>query len=284
MKPALFLLSLLLFTILFSCQHSTQQADNPFVIGDTLSVTGLSGDSAKLVKTASLNIKVQDVTQSIRAVSSLTKSFSGMIHDQSLEMAEREKKELKRSEDSLLIIATIVPHASIAVRMPSEHLEAFMFGVADLGYFTGSSNLHIDDKSLVYLENALKQKNRTEVLTMQGIQKSSSSKNLQVIQLQDEAIEQQIANRAIDADVRYSTINLQLFQNPVVRRDVIANYNLADYRLPFATLLRNALYDGWQYFLAFVLVLANLWMFLLGSIVILVFYRYFKQKGKLIGF
>ncbi|HEY1112647.1 MAG TPA: hypothetical protein VGE66_03770, partial [Chitinophagaceae bacterium] len=80
-----------------------------------------------------------------------------------------------------------------------------------------------------------------------------------------------------------SSVDLSLFQNPVVRKEVIANYVISDYQLPFGQRVSNALRDGWQAFLAFVLVLAHLWMFIVLAIAGLLLYRYWLQKRRLAG-
>ncbi|MCU7549078.1 DUF4349 domain-containing protein [Chitinophagaceae bacterium LB-8] len=281
MKPTLSLFTLFFLVLIFGCQNSSKENDVLTSLSDTTSITGLTGDSVKLVKTASINFKVKDVEQGTRAISRLVQKLGGMIFNQSFESVEGERKELKISTDSLLVISTVAPQADITARIPSENLEAFMYSVADLGYFTGSSQLNIDDRSLSYLENALKEKARTAVLSQTAIQKNKPSENIKTIALKDEAIEQQIQNRAIDADVKYSPVNLHLFQNSLVRKEVIANYIIADYQLSFGKRFSNAISDGWQYFQAFVLIMANLWMFILTAIVIYISFRYWKHKGKL---
>lgn len=269
-----------LTVLLFSCQNKASEPEAKSAISDSTSITSLTGDDVKLVKTASIEFKVKDVTQSARAVSSLTQQLGGMIFDQTILATEGDRNELKLSSDSLLVITTYTPQADITARIPSEYLETYLYNVSDLGFFTRNSNLHIDDRSLAYLENALKQKNRATALSHTVGTKSVSSATT-TIAVRDKAIEQQIANRAIDADVKYSTVTLSLFQNPLVKKEVIANYVIADYQLPFGQRLGNAIADGWQYFLAFVVAIANLWMFLLAGIVLLLSYKYW-QKRKLV--
>jgi hypothetical protein len=251
-------------------------------LSDTTSVTGLTGDSVKLVKTAATNIKVKDVEQSTRAVSALAQKFGGMLTLQNLEAVEQSRKELKLSSDSLLVITAVAPHADITARVPSQNLEAFLFGVADLGYLTTSTHLQVDDKSLTYLENALKQKNRTEVLNSPSTKPKSPSSALQTIAVKDEAIEQDIANRTINAEVNYSTVNLNLYQNVVVRKETIANPYLDNYDLPFWSRLGNALENGWAYFLSFVVGIAHLWLFIGVGVLVVTAYRYWQQRRKLI--
>jgi hypothetical protein len=287
MKPLLSLaaISLLIFCFiifLFSCQNNADENKSITALTDSTSITGLTGDSVKLVKTAAIHFKVKDVEQGTRAVSALARRWGGMIYHQNMEAVEGERKELKISTDSLMVITAYTPQAEITARIPSEHLEEFLYGITDLGYYTGSRKMDIEDKSLAYLENSLKQKNRVEELSRPVPPKRKASTTLQTIALKDEAIEQGIANRTIDADVNYSTVNLSLFQNPLVRKEVIANYYISDYNLPFSKRWSDAIHDGWEYFLNFLLALTHLWAFILTVILFWISYRYIQHKRKLI--
>lgn len=284
MKPSRLALLLGVLAFLFSCQNNRNQKDvEEFsrALSDSTSVTGLTGDSVKLVKTAATNVKVKDVAQSLRAVSALTQKLGGMLTLQNMEAVEQGRKELKLSQDSLLVLTAVTLRADITARVPAEALEAFLFGVADLGYLTQSSHLQVDDKSLLYLENALRQKSRVEVLSLPSAKPKSSASTLRTIAVRDEAIAQHMANRAIDAEVNYSTVNLNLYQNAIIRREVIANPYLDSYNLSVWKRLSDAFENGWAFFLNFLVALAHLWMFLLVGVLALVWYRYWQGKRKL---
>lgn len=280
MKPLSALLTIFLFVFLLGCSNG-ENANTIAALNDSTSVTGLTGDSVKLVKTACIHFKVKDAEQSTRAISALAQKFGGLIYNQNIESIEGSRNELKISDDSLMVISTFTPQADITVRIPSENLEEFMFRVADIGYFISSSKMHIDDKSLWYLENLLKQKNRTDVLSKPTGDKRKTLTAHQTIVVKDDVIDQQINNRTVDADVKYSTVNLSLFQNPIVRKEIIVNYVISDYQLPFGQRFSNAIKDGWQYFLVFAIALTHLWMFILLAIAIVLTYKYLHQKRKL---
>jgi len=278
--PSLIVIFLLVF--LLSCSGgNNERAYSNTALADTTSVTGLTGDSVKLVKTASLNFKVKDVVQSTRAVSLLAKEFGGLIQNQDLQSVEGNRNELKISSDSLMVITAYTPESDITARIPSANLEEFIYKVADLGYFIASSKINVDDRSLMYLQNVLKQKNRNDVLSQATNKKVKGPTTLQTIEVKDAAIEQQINNRVIDADVKYSTVNLNLFQNAMVRKETVANYVISDYQLPFGVRLINALEDGWSYFITFIIAIAHLWMFGLLTIAIIIAYKYLQHKRKL---
>jgi hypothetical protein len=277
MRTGIFIL-LATTCICFSCndQKDAEMQREIATLSDTTSITGMTGNDVKLVKTAAINFKVKDVEDATRSVSALARKSGGMIFDQSLESVENERKELKLSIDSLLVITSTTPHSDITARVPSENLEAFLYSVADLGYYTANSRLSIDDKSLDYLDNVLKQKNRKEVLASPV--KTTTGSRSQALEIKDGITDRYIGNRMIDADVNFSVVNLSLFQNPVVRKEVIANYVMSDYQLSFGHRLGNALHDGWQYFLAFLIVLADIWVFILAGVLGYTGYRYFHKK------
>jgi hypothetical protein len=269
-----------LFLTICGCHNNAGENDIVKALSDTTSISGLSGDSVKLVKTARIDFKVKDVEKAGWGVSALAQQLGGKIFHQQLETMEGERKELKMSDDSLMVITAYAPHAAITVRVPSENLELFLHNIADLGYYTSSSRLDIEDKSLAFLENELKQNNSQRELIKPGNTVKALA-SMQSINVKDAMIEQHIANRAIDADVNYSLVNISLFQNSLVRKEVIANYILTGYELPFHKRLLNAIGNGWEMFLSFVLFLAHLWMFLLVAGIAWITYHYFHQSRKM---
>ena len=283
---ALYCLYILSFSLfIFSCNSSAiKQQEEVVALSDTTSVNGFSGDEVKLVKTAGLHCKVHDVEKSTRAVSAIAQQFGGMVFNLSMEYEETGRNELPLSADSLMIVTVATPQANMTIRMPSQNLEAFMYGVADIGYFTKSSTLNIDDRSLQYLENNLKQQSRTAVITGSSLRRDKSFTHTRAIQVKDDVIDKQLANKSIDAQVNYSTVSLTLYQNQVIRKEVVANYAVADYQLPFSQRLGNAISNGWQMFQSFLLVLAHLWMFVFITAGGYFYYRFLQHKRKLAGF
>jgi hypothetical protein len=264
--------------LLYSCQNNINEIASLKSLNDSTTVTGLTGDSVKLARKADIHFKVKEVEQSIRTISGLAQQMGGMIFHQRLESVENERKEIKLSADSLLVITSITPQADIIVRVPAENLEAFLYGAADMGYYTSTSQLDIDDLSLHYLENVLKQQSRTTALTLPVAQPNKFSDNIITVAVRDEAIEQQIRNGFIDADVQYSSVHLTLFQNVLVRKEVIANNLLSGYQLPFSQRIGNAVNDGWMLFQGFVIVVAHLWIFILSGLLLYFSFRFWRRR------
>ena len=282
MKALQLLIILSLPLYFLSCQNSNSEHAR-IALSDSTGMDGFTGEEVKLVKTASMYFKVHNIEKSTRAVSTLAQSYGGMVFNQTMEFTETDRNELPLSTDSLMVVSVSMPQADMTLRIPSENLEAFIYGVADIGYFTTSSKLNIDDRSLIFLENLLKQKNRTEALAQPTVGKNKGLTTNRAIEVKDDAINNEMANRSINADVKYSTVSLSLFQNPMVRKEIIANYSIDDYQLSFGSRLANAFNAGWQFFISFLLAVAHFWMFILITILIYVSYKFIHQKRKLAG-
>ena len=272
----------LLLLLLYSCQNAANEKDYAPSLNDSTSVYGFTGDSAKLVKTAGIRFKVKDVEQGLKALSELAQQKGGRIYEQNFQSGERDKKELKLSDDSLLVIATLSPQADVTVRVPSQNLETFLFDAAGLGYYTGNSHLKIDDQSLVYLQNALKQKAREAVLAIPSAAKPTVAGRGQAIEIKDKSVDHLIAAKTIAANAQYSTVTLNLFQNAVVRKETIANYVLDGYDLSFGERLKNAVNRGWEAFVNLLMALSHLWVFALLGFFVFTLYKY-QTKKKILG-
>lgn len=251
MKALHLLLFASLSILLFACQNSYNNKAEIASLSDTTSATGFTGGDIKLVKTAGIRFKVHDVEKSTRSVADLSHQLGGMVYNQTMDYTETARNELQVSHDSVLVVTAVMPQAQMTVRIPYNKLETFLYSVTAIGYFTSSSHLDIDDKSLLYLENILKQENRAEVLEKQLTTNKQTLKATSLINVKDALIDKEISNRAIDAAVNYSTVTLTLFQNTQVRKEFIANYAVNDYKLSFNRRICFAFSNGWQFFLLF---------------------------------
>ena len=270
-------LVVLAYLILMSGCHNRNTESDSMELSDSTSIYGFSGSDAKLVKTASINFKVKNVDSSVRTVSLLAQQMGGMIFNLETDAPEIGRNELKVSPDSFMVYSNISPRADITARIPSDNLEEFIYAVSDIGYYTVKNNLHIDDKSLAYLENNLKNKNRKEVLS-QPSSKIKHASMTKTIEIKDGITDNEIRNRSIDADVSYSSVQLSLFQNALVKKEMIANYDLSAYQLSFSQKFGNALSSGWQFFLNFMIAIAHLWVLLPLSALIFIIYKVVFRK------
>ncbi len=94
----------------------------------------------------------------------------------------------------------------------------------------------------------------------------------------DDAIDQTLATRRIDADVRFSTGSLQLTQHPVLRKERIVNPQITAYRTPAGQRFSMALSSGGCLFSDVFFGLLHLWAFILLGIPVFFGIRYGRRR------
>ncbi|TCJ13164.1 DUF4349 domain-containing protein [Flaviaesturariibacter flavus] len=252
--------------LLAACQNqSAEQKDQSpgYESADTMAVAG-NGITPKLVKKAQLQFEVASVQQGSRAIGQLARGLGGSVTQIEIKAEEGATRTLPRAGgDSLLQLQTLHPTASLAVQVPAGRLEEFLYGAAQLSSFSRYSSLTIDDNTLAYLETQWRAEARKKMLAGPRTVKRYDSTGLA---LTDDIITRRIGMESIDAQVRYSTVTLQLDQPPLVRRSVICNTDLDAYGLPFGQRMRDALESGWQLFARVLLAGAHLWVFIVLAI------------------
>jgi hypothetical protein len=278
MKIFNFCAILTILTFLFGCNSNNFDKEEMATAVDTISATGLTDDSVKMVKTASMDFKVKDVYQSAKRIAQAARTMNGFITNRHLESVEENSKRLAIEDDSIQVISSYIIKADMLVRVPSEKLDDFIEQVSTTASFIKNSNLRIEDKSLQYLASNLKRQNREQLLNEEGGKKRKTIESIHLLNQKDQMIEQELANKQVGSDVKYSTIQLSFFQDALIRKEIVANNDLAHYRLPFLKSIKTAFFNGWEYFLSFLVGLTSLWMFIVVAIVIAMAFRHYKIR------
>ena len=243
---------------------------------DSIAVDHVETLQPKLVKKGSMRIKVKNVEQASNYITGLTSGYHGMVIQHEMNASEEGRNNVRLSNDSVLRIITLNKNANIVVRIPTEKLDEFMDKIASIGVYVNNRYMEVSDKSLDYLSSQLKLKNRAELVSQQKSGKIIIKNPANVLLLKDEMIDQQIANRTIDDEVKNTTISLNIYQSNIINKEVIANDDPSAYNLPFPQRLLMALQNGWTIFVDIVVGLANLWVFIViisGTWALLKHYR-----------
>ncbi|WP_374949535.1 DUF4349 domain-containing protein [Mucilaginibacter sp.] len=232
----------------------------------------------KLVKTAEMSFKVKNVQQTGDSISRITAKLNGLVMHHQMGTAIERSEDVRLSTDSVMRVSSLNTTAEMAVKIPSEKLEDFMNHVAHMGIYVTARKMDIEDKSLDYLSEKLKLKNRREMVAQQKTGKIKIKDPEAVLWLKDDMIDGQINNQKIDAAVNFSIVSLNFYQSNTIYKERLANDDPSAYQLPFAKRLQMAFANGWFMFTAFIIGLANLWMLILFALGIWMLYRVYKKK------
>jgi hypothetical protein len=238
--------------------------------------------ATKLVKTAGINFKVKDVQQTSEHISALTKQYGGMVMHHQIQSVAGQNRDVHVSNDSLMRISAYSTQAEMTVKVPSNKLEDFMAQVRRLGIYINSSRMDIEDRTLDYLSSRLKLKDRQELVAQQKKGKIKIKDPANVLLLKDDMVDQQISNMRTDDAVKFSIVNLSFYQNSTILKEMISNDDPTAYNIPWFQRIGLAFASGWAIFVDVLIVVVNLWVFILAVLGIWLGWRYYqKHKARI---
>ena len=233
----------------------------------------------KIIKTADMRFRVKNVQETKEQLSMAVKSQGGEIGEFSIQSHIQNSEKLRYSADSLLELTSYRTEGYITARVPSEKLDDFTNKIAKLAVFVDQQSLKLDDQSVVYLANQLKNQNRVEAVTQLNKHANKKSNNVETsLLLKDDYVDKKIENLMIDNKVKYSTITLNFYQDNTVKRMIVENDNLSDFRPGFFKRFWLSLQTGWMIFTEIILTLANLWVLILLAVAGYLTVRHYKRK------
>jgi len=255
-------------------------SDTALVAADT---TRLS--QPKLIKTADIRFKVKNVQQTGENISALTTQYNGMVMHHNMTSSEQQTSDVRISNDSVMRVSSFNTTADMTVKIPSEKIELFLNTVSHMGIYVNERKMDIEDKSLDYLASQLKLNSRKELVTQQKTGRVVFKDPNSVLDLKDGLVDEQINNKMIDDQVKYSVISLSFYQSNTISKEIVANDDTSDYNLPFLARAGMALANGWNMFKELIIAALNIWVLLVLGIGawVLVRVRVYRKKVALQG-
>jgi hypothetical protein len=266
---------LLLLIAFYGCSNERSS------LGYTATEEVMDADSLateKIIKTADMKFRVKNVQHTKEKLSEAIKAEKGTLASFGIQSEVQQSEKVSYSADSLLELTSYRTEGSITASIPTDKLDEFTNKVAKMAIFVDQQSLAMDDQSITYLANKLKNQNRTEAV--QQLNKNVSKKNNNVktaVDLKDSAIDNKINNMVIDSKVNYSIITLNFYQDNTVQKLVVGNDRLQDYRPNFFTRLWLNLQNGWVIFMEVILAIANLWMLIFILVIGYLAYKHFRK-------
>jgi len=257
---------------------NSSSADTALVAADSI-----APKQAKLIKTANIHFKVKNVEQTGEKISALTTQFNGMVMHHDMSSSEQQTNDVHISDDSLMHVTAFNTTADMTVKIPSEKIEEFLNTVSHMGIYVNERKMDIEDKSLDYLASQLKLNSRKELVSQQKAGRVVFKDPNSVIDLKDGLVDEQINNKMIDDQVKYSVISLSFYQSNTINKEIIANDDPSAYNLPFFSRAGIASANGWYMFKELVIAALNVWVFIIAGIGVWVLVRLYRKKGVLQG-
>lgn len=252
---------------------NASSSDSALVAADSV-----SPQQPKLVKTADMRFKVKNVEQTSENITTLTTKYNGMVMHHDVMASDEQTSDTRLDNDSVMRVSRFNTTADMTVKIPSEKIEEFLDAVSHMSIYVNVRRMDIEDKSLDYLSSQMKLNSRKELVSQQKAGRVVFKNPDAVLDLKDGLVDEQINNRKIDDEVKYSVISLDFYQSNTISKEIIVNDDPDTYKLPFGNRLLIAFGDGWSLFKELVILLANIWVLIIAAIGVWICVKWYKRK------
>ncbi|MBP8006072.1 MAG: DUF4349 domain-containing protein [Acinetobacter sp.] len=217
----------------------------------------------QLVKSAQLQFEVKDVLQTTLALEQQLLQYNGYIENKQIDYQVSDRSQRNRIDGTIDIYEKITPFVQLTVRIPNDQVTTFLNKLLPLMLNFNTQSYEAKRYELKLLEEKLNTANQSN--------SASNTVNNQLQQLTDLEVKDRLA---------YSTIRLEFFQQPKVRK----SHDLNIHRIatmdsePLLTRIGEAFKVGLSYFKETILWLIQFWAFFLVIIAIWVIRKAYRLR------
>lgn len=298
MKITKLILGLGLSILLFGCAQSsegqmesepmTESTSNDF-ISSSAAIESNQDTTRRFIRTADLKFKVKSVIKSTYNIEELTNRHDGFVTYTNLTSNIENVTTTAISTDSSLVTTYYTVTNAITLRIPNTKLDTTLKEISKNIDYLDYRIIKAEDVALQILSNNLTQKRsaRNEERLTNAIDNRGKKLNETTIaeevllSKQEQADNAKISNLSLTDQIKFSTINLSIYQRQTIKRELISNdKNIDAYEPSFGSKIFEALKFGWDILETFLVFLTKLWGLFLFGLVAYIIYKKYGHKLK----
>jgi Domain of unknown function (DUF4349) len=278
---------------LFGCQAKKGEMEKKLMadstanafISSSAAIDNKKDTTHKFIRTADMKFKVKSVIKSTYNIENITSRQGGFVTFTNLTSIIDNVTSTSVSADSSLETTNFTVTNSITLRVPNTQLDTTLKEIAQNIDYLDYRIIKAEDVGLQILSNNLTQKRSkkneerlTNAIDNKGKKLNETTVAEQVLlSKQEQADNAKISNLSLSDQIKFSTINLTIYQRQSVKRELISNEkNIDAFEPSFGRQIIDSFKYGWDILEEFILFLTKLWgLFLFG----LLFYFGYKKYG-----
>ncbi len=227
-----------------------------------------SDTTHKFIRTADLRFRVKDVVKATIGIEDIVGAHKGWVTKTQLRSESRGQELVSVSADSILEISRYELINTITLRVPNTELDSTLRQIGRWVDLFEHRDILADDIRLRMMANAMAVRRAkahslrvTAAIDDQGRKLKETLAAEEALQASDERRDQGILNNMdLNDRVAYSTVSVDIFQRPLVRKEMIANErSIEGYRPSLWNRIGTSLRDGWNLVELMVVGLLSIW-------------------------
>jgi len=296
MQTIKIILGLGLSILLFGCSQSSDESNsmaqdstsNAF-ISSSAAVENVKDTTRRFIRSADLKFKVKSVIKSTYDIEEITNRQGGFVTFTNLTSNIDNATTTAVSADSSLETTYYTVTNSITLRVPNTKLDTTIKEISNNIDYLDFRIIKAEDVALQILSNNLTQKRSakneerlTNAIDNRGKKLNETTVAEEILlSKQEQADNAKISNLSLTDQIKFSTINLSIYQRQTIKRELISNdKNIDAYEPGFGTKILDALVYGWDILETFIVFLTKLWGLFLFAILVYLIYKKYGHKLK----
>lgn len=296
-KITLFSLVLFCMTLFFlSCKDgkheesisetAVTESENKAVVSSAAAVEKNDG-KRKFIRTADVKFRVKNVAKSTYSIENVTTKFGGFVTYTNLQSRIHEIDQTLISQDSLLETTKFSVENNLTIRVPNTQLDTVLKCIVKEIDFLDYRLIKADDVALKLLAGEWEQKrNNEQEKRLENAIETKGKKLNQIVEAEndlnskkEQTDQAKLSNLALEDQINFSTLTLQLYQREVVKRELLPNeQNINGYRPHLGLKIFDGLKTGWYMLEEIIAFVIQLWaLILLGGIGFWLYKKYLKN-------
>ncbi len=280
-----------------ACNNKNQQLRESKVLSDSsnqakpsLPTNAVStyNNGKKFVKSGEIKCEVKNVESSTYNIENICKAQGGFINYSNLESKISSSSKIAISQDSTLITNNYAVTNQIILTVPNAALDTTLKAISENFEFLDYRVFKADEVSIQMYANTLTEK--------RAVKKASLLKNTAVLNntvvdkfeteteidhnkiIADNAV---INNLQLSDKVAYSTVNISLYQQPTIKKEMIVNQKvIPQYEPSLGFKMMESIKTGWSIFEIILVNVTKLWGFILLFFIILALVKRYSVSTK----
>jgi hypothetical protein len=291
------------FTIIIvSCNNATQEKSRRLkdcLIADSIYRASLDNDlntntntpaDKKFIKTANVKFKTTNVRKATEKIEDLTAFYKGYVTYSNLTNHVEQRSQNRISKDSILISNLITVNNEITLKVPANNLDSLLRALNPLITLLDFRIYKLDEVTFKSLLNQKKSERFSKyehrqtknIDTKQAKLKETSNAEDNLLEKQMQADAAQIANLELENDIKYCTLTIYLYQDPLITREAYEDFdNLGFHKHSLWKRIYDSLCIGWRIFEEIIVFIFKLWGIIFIITASIVLYRNISSIKKL---
>ena len=229
-------------------------------------IPGLS--ERRFIKKATLNFKVTDVNDAVIKIENKTRALGGFVNYSRLDNIVQDSACRVISQDSSMQTIHFMTKGFLILRVPENQLDSLLTALNLISTTMLHREITADDIRIQLYENQLNRlrsskfnrrmadaidRNGKKLVDIESAERSMYEKE----ESADNAI---ISNLTLDDSVGFSSISVEVYQNPGIRYTKVAtDRKIPEYETPFFSRLADSISNGWKLIKELILFMTGYW-------------------------